>query len=90
MCHADYGASAAWLIEDRFNAIARNIPPLAILPWRWMATRFFAGQGAFMCAAENGTANGKKGYSVWVRAKTEHPLQFLRPHLNNAWEYIAL
>jgi hypothetical protein len=54
-----------------------------------METRFFAGQGAFMCAAENGTANGKKGYSVRIGAKTEQPLQFLRPHLDNAWHFVA-
>lgn len=85
MCHANYGASAAWLDEDRFDAIAGNIPPLAIRPWRWMHTKFFAGGDAFMFAAKNGTANGKKGYSVWVGAKTEHPLQFLRLDLDNAW-----
>jgi hypothetical protein len=85
ICHANNRASAAWLDEDRFVEIARNIPPLAIRPWRWMKTRFFAGGGAFMFAAENGTANGKKGYSVWIGAKTEHPLQFLKPRLDNAW-----
>jgi hypothetical protein len=85
MCHADYGASAAWLDADKFEAVARNIPPLPIRPWRWIGMRFFAGRGAFMCAAENGVANGKKGYSVWIGAKTRQPLQFLRPHLDNAW-----
>jgi hypothetical protein len=49
MCHAKYRASAAWLVEDRFDTIAKNIPPLAIRPWRWTQTRFFAGQGG--CAA---------------------------------------
>jgi hypothetical protein len=89
MCHAKYSASATWLVEEKFDAITKNISPLAIRPWRWLETRFFVGQGAFMCAAENGTANGKKGYSVLIGAKTEHPLQFLRPHLDNAWQYIA-
>lgn len=89
ICHAKYSALATWLVEERFDAIAKNIPPLAIRPWRWMETRFFAGQGAFMCAAENGTANGKKGYSVRIGAKTEQPLQFLRPHLDNAWHFVA-
>jgi hypothetical protein len=90
MCHADYGASAAWLDEDKFDAVARNIPPLAIRPWRWMQTRFFIGQGAFMCAAANGAVNGKKGYSVWIGAKTEQPLRFLKSYLDDRWEYIAL
>jgi hypothetical protein len=89
MCHAKYTASAAWLDEEGFEAIAKNIPPLAIRPRRWMRTRFFSGQGAFMCAAESGTADDKKGYSVWIGAKTEHPIQFLRPHLDKAWRYIA-
>lgn len=31
-CHAKYGASIAWLEEDRFNGIIKNIPPLAIRP----------------------------------------------------------
>jgi hypothetical protein len=89
MCHAKYRASAAWLVEDRFDAIAKNIPPLAIRPWRWLGAKFFARGGAFMCAAENGIANGKKGRSVWIGANTEHPLQFLRPHLDNAWQYVG-
>jgi hypothetical protein len=90
MRHANCGASAAWLDEDRFDAIVRDIPPLAIRPRRWMKTRFFAGQGAFMCAAANGEVSGKKGYSVWIGAKTEHPLQFLKAYLDDRWEYIAV
>src|ERR1700722_16332994 len=60
MCHAKYKASAAWLVEDRFDAIAKNIPPLAIRPWRWLGAKFFARGDAFMCAAENGIATEKK------------------------------
>ena len=43
-----------------------------------------------MCAAENGEDKGKKHYSVNVAAKTEHPLQFLKPLLDDSWEYVAL
>jgi hypothetical protein len=32
ICHAKYSALATWLVEERFDAIAKNIPPLAIRP----------------------------------------------------------
>ena len=81
-CHAKYGASISWLEEEKLSEIARTIPPIAIAPWRWMdGTRFFAGRGAFICAA---------GGSVWVGAKTEHPLQFLKPHVDDTWDYVAI
>jgi len=86
MCHANYGASATWLDEDRLNVIAQTISPLAIAPWHWLGTKFFARGGAFMCAAEQGIHEGKKWYSVNVGAKTEHPLQFLKPLLDESWE----
>jgi hypothetical protein len=80
MCHATYGASISWLEEEKLSEIARTIPPVAIAPWRW-GFRFYAGRGAFMCAAEG---------SVWIGAKTEHPLQFLRPYVNDDWDYVAI
>jgi len=96
ICHAKYGASIAWLEEDRFNEIVENIPPVAIQPWRWLRTRFFVGEGAFVCAAENRNpkkeyrAGEKRYYSVHVSAKTEHPLQFLKPFLDDKWEHVAI
>jgi hypothetical protein len=90
ICHARYGAWVTWLDEDSFNLITRTIPPLAIAPWRWCGTRFFAGRGAFMCATENGEVNGRQGYSIHIGAKTEHPLQFLKPYLDDRWEYVAV
>jgi hypothetical protein len=80
MCHATYGASISWLEEEKLSEIARTIPPVAIAPWRW-GFRFYAGRGAFMCAAEG---------SVWIGAKTEHPLQFLKPYVNDDWDYVAI
>ena len=95
-CHANYGASIAWLEEERLDEIVKNIPPLAIRPWRWLGLRFFVGQGAFVCAGENRNPKKKyhpgekRYYSVWVGAKTEYPLQFLKPFLDDKWEYIAI
>jgi hypothetical protein len=54
---------------------------VAIAPWQWSGTTFFAGRGAFMFVAEG---------SVSIGAKTEHPLQFLRPYVNDDWDYVAI
>jgi hypothetical protein len=88
--HAKYGAWTAWLDEQKLAEIVRSIPPVAIGSWRWMGSRFFAGRGVFMCATENIEFNGRKGCSVQIGAKTEHPLQFLRPYLDDDWEYVAV
>ena len=90
MSHANCRASAAWLPEEKLHAIGEHIEPLAIRPWRWMQARFFARQGAFMCAAPNDEVDGTKGYSVWIGAKTASPLQFMKAHVNERWEYVAL
>jgi hypothetical protein len=90
MCHARFSASAARLEEGKFATLVEQIPPIAIPPWGWIGSRFFARNGAFMCAAVNGEAKGKKYYSVWIGAKTEHPLQFLRPLLDESWGYVSI
>lgn len=90
MCHANYGASNGWLDEDKLNVIAQAIPPLAIAPWHWLGTKFFACRGAFMCAAVNGEDSGKTYYSVSIGAKTEHPLQFLKAVVDEGWEYVSI
>jgi len=99
-CHAIYGASVAWLEEEKFATIVCQIPPLAIPPWRWLGTSFFAGKGAFMFAAENGQGkpygnkahrrDAKRYYSVHIGAKTEAPLQFLKPLIDDRWNFVAL
>jgi hypothetical protein len=91
LCHANYGASAAWLHEDRLAAVVANISPLAIRPWRWGGLRFFVGEGVFVGAAENGAADDgdTKWYSVWAAAKTEQPLQFLKELIDTSWERVA-
>jgi hypothetical protein len=84
--HAKYKATAAWLDPRELAQLIQIIPPVAVGPWRWVDSYFFARQGAFMCACANGTEH----YSVWVAAKTEHPLQFLKPFLNDRWDYVAI
>jgi hypothetical protein len=91
MCHSPYGASASWLEVSVLDRIAEHIPPIAIGPWRWPETMsFYAKGGAFMFAGPNGEIDGKRGYSVWIGAKIEHPLGFLKPLIDNGWEYVAV
>jgi hypothetical protein len=80
-CHAKYGAFAP-LDMDKLSEITSRIPPVAIAPWRWEGSRFFAGQGVFMWATEHGF--------VAIGAKTEQPLQFLKPYVDNDWGYVAI
>jgi hypothetical protein len=87
MCHSPYGAAAACLDRKTLSEIAAVITPLAINPWRWLGpTQSYARGGAFMYSMPNGSNVS----SVWIGAKTEQPLQFLKPHLGDAWEYAAV
>jgi hypothetical protein len=91
LSRANYGASVAWLKEDKLREIARYLPPLPIAPWRWENTTFFARNGAFMIAAKQRTREDTERYhSVWISAKTEQPLQFLKAFVDKTWEYVAL
>jgi hypothetical protein len=83
-----YGASAACLGGKSLDEIQRVITPIAIPPWRWMGgTKFYARGGAFMVSMANGTDT----HSVWIGAKSERPLQFLKPYVaSDAWEYKAV
>jgi hypothetical protein len=90
LCHSPYGAWTAWLEEDRFARIVEHLPPIAINPGRWAGSmRFYAKGGAFMHAGAF-EIDGKRGYSVRIGAKTEHPLQNLKPYIDEDWEYIAV
>jgi hypothetical protein len=90
MCHAECQVSASWLPEHKLREIARTIPPLAVGPWRWTDTTFFARGGAFMCTARYPVAEGTKEYSVWIGAKTPEPLQSLKPLMDETWERATL
>jgi hypothetical protein len=91
MCHSPYGASASWLEQSVLDKIIEHIPPIAINPWRWGGSaRFYVKDGAFMYTMPNCEINSKQGYSIWVGAKTEHPLRFLKPYIDKDWEYVAV
>jgi hypothetical protein len=85
-CHSPYGAAAACLEDATLAAIARVITPVALAPWRWGDTQFYSKNGAIMYAMPNG--NGM--HSVWIGAKTEAPLQFLKQYIDDTWEYTAV
>ena len=86
-----YGAAASWLGASALEKIIEQIPPMAINPWKWGGSvRFYAKGGAFMYTMPNGEIDGEEGYSVWIGAKTEHPLGFLKPYIDEGWEYVAV
>jgi hypothetical protein len=86
-CHSPYGAAVSCLDQETLAAIERVVPPIAVNPWRWVGpNRFYARNGVFMNAA----SNGGDFYSVWIGAKSEGPLQFLKPYLDDRWEYKAV
>jgi hypothetical protein len=71
-------------MRRRFAILLREFLRWALL-LRWMdGTGFFAWRGAFMPATGR---NDRKGGYVWIGAKTERPLQFLRSYVGNgcAW-----
>ena len=76
MCHCRYGASSAWIDADLLNEIAKTMRPLPIGRWGWCGTEFWTDNGAFAFVADNGESQGRRGYSIWIGAKTEHPLAF--------------
>ncbi len=43
-----------------------------------------------MYTMPSGEVEGKPGYSVWIRAKTQHPLGFLKPLIDDGREYVAV
>ena len=91
MCHSPYGASASWLEQSVIDKISEHIPAISINPWKWGGSaRFYAKAGAFMYTMPNGEFKGKQGYSVWIGAKTEHPLKFLKPYIDKNWECVAV
>lgn len=90
---APFGASAAWAEETTLNKISVELPPLPLVPWRWPSypSRFFARNGAFMFASPNDDNQGNKAFSIWIGAKSERPLAFLKAIVDEkTWEYIAV
>lgn len=86
---APYGATA-WADRRQFEEIARVIPPLAIPPWRWCGrTQFHAGGGAFMIAFIDAVMDGRPRCDIWIGAKEQEPLLFLRSLSGIDWNHAA-
>jgi hypothetical protein len=90
---APFGASAAWAEESTLKKISVELAPLPLIAWRWPSypSRFFARNGALMFASPNDDNQGNKAFSIWIGAKIEQPLAFLKPIVDKkTWEYLAL
>lgn len=91
MHHAPYGASSAWLAKSVVDRFVEYVPPIPIAPWRWCGrSQFHAADGAFMLVMNHGEVDGEEGCSVWIGARTEQPLQRLKPWIDGSWDSVAL
>jgi hypothetical protein len=89
--HSPYGASVSWLERSNLDRIIETIPPLNIAPWHWGGEgQFYAKAGAFLFTMKNYPVDEGWVYSAWIGAKTEHPLQFLKPMIDKSWEYVGI
>lgn len=77
-----YRASSAEDLEDELiGKLEKQVPPLALPPWKWCDNmRFCAKNGAFMILTDPGL--------VWLGAKTAQAFKPLRRYLNEEdWVY---
>jgi hypothetical protein len=87
---APYGAHSSWVDHRRLEEIAKIIPPLAIPPWRWNGhTQIHAGGGAFMVAIRDVLIGGQRCNDIWIGAKQQEPLLFLRSFPDIDWSFAA-
>ncbi len=89
---APFGAALGWAEPKTLDRLAKTIPPLPLVPWRWPSypSRFYARKGAFMFAAANNDNQGNKAFSIWIGAKTGEPLAILKEIVDDTWDHVAL
>jgi hypothetical protein len=87
-CYSPYSASSTWISDSEHEKFTQIIPPIPISPWNWpipVSTQFYAKNGVFMYSMSN-----RDGHSVWIGAKSEKPLEILKPLINKNWEFVSL
>ena len=86
---APHGASASWGNQDLLDRVTAPLKLVPLGAWRWPSYphRFWAGGGTFVSACPNGIVDGELGYSIWVGAKAEEPLQYLKVIVDKSWEH---
>jgi hypothetical protein len=89
---APYGATAAWADQEVLKKLTAVLHPLSLVPWRWPAypSQFYGRNGAFAFVCPNDDCQGQEALSIWVGAKTDQPIAFLRTIVDDRWEHTAL
>ena len=87
MIGAPYGAHTVSLDKAVFDQIAERILPLAIPAWRYYRMRFYGRNGAFMASMQ---LEDEESVTFIIGAKSEHPLRFLKPLIDEDWLYVAI
>jgi hypothetical protein len=88
---APYGASASWVDQVTLDRVTAPLRLLPLGPWRWPADpgRFWACNGAFVFSCPNGPAPEFPAFSIWVGARSETSLAYLKSIADKGWEHIA-
>jgi len=84
-----YGAWDAGLGERAMIKLAEVMRPLPIAQWGWCEMQFWAGNGVFGMIADNGSDQNGRRFGVYLGAKSEEPLTFLKSIEHQNWEYKA-
>lgn len=77
---APYRASASWVNQEILDLATKPLKQIQIAPWHWpcFPTLFFYGNGAFVVACPNGVVDDEQGFSIWIGAKTEQAVAYLK------------
>jgi hypothetical protein len=87
---APYGAASSSVDDHQLEEIVKVIPRLAVPPWRWCGrTQIHAGGGAFMVAIPDVLIGGQRSNDIWIGAKEQEPLLFLRSFPDIDWHFAA-
>jgi len=89
---APFGASASSIDQATLDLVTASLRLVPLGAWRWPAYpgRFWARNGAFVFACPNGPPDEIPAFSVWVGARSETPLGYLKSIVDDSWEYTAL
>jgi hypothetical protein len=89
-----HAATAAWLTPDEAERVLAALQRLELPPWHWPGpgAQWYAGDEAVAFVAPNvapGDVEESPHVSVWVSSLTEDGIEFIEPHLSEAWDYYS-
>jgi hypothetical protein len=84
-------ASASWIDQDTKGRVLAPLTRLPLPSWGYPpGSRFHLGPGVVVFTAPNGESQGKRGFSIWIGARADAPLDDVRRVVDDQWEFLAL